>query len=126
MSTIIYEHKLSFYLPAIPSYHLCTKPCISCLIFSHSEFHFPLQVRWPISYSPSRLDYIKLATLSLDITLFPLAYFYTTHYSFHSKHDNRHDYSLSNSSLVLEVSNVQPTLSHLATQSSAHLLLYML
>jgi len=107
-------------------YYLCTKPRIVFLIFSHSEFHFPLQVCWPISYSPSRLDYIKLTTLSLDITLFPLAYFYTTHHSSHSKHDNRHDYSLSNSSLVPEISNVQPLLSYLATQSSTHPLLYML
>ena len=69
-------------------YHLYTKPCILFLIFSHSEFHFPLQVCWPISYSPSRLDYINLATLSLDVTLFLLAYFYTTHHSSQSKHDN--------------------------------------
>ena len=107
-------------------YHLCTKPRILFLIFSYSEFHFPLHIRWPISYSPSRLDYIKLATLSLEVTLFPLAYLYTTHHSSHSKHDNRHDYSLSNSSLVPEISNVQPLLSHLATQSSTHPLLYVL
>ena len=38
-------------------YYLCTKPCIVFLIFCHNEFHFPLQVRWPISYSLCRLDY---------------------------------------------------------------------
>jgi len=114
--------------PFLPNahYHLCTKPCILFLIFSYSEFNFPFQVCWPISYGPSPLDYIPLATLSLDVTLLPLAYFYTTHHSSHSKHDNRHDYSLSNSSLVPEISNVQPLLSHLATQSSTHPLLYVL
>ena len=70
--------------------------------------------------------YKDFCSAPLYISLFPLAYFYTTYHSFHSKHNNLYDYVLSNSTLVPEVSNVRPPLSHLVTQYSAHPLRHIL